>query len=130
MQPSCKQGYFPNNLLGDLCESSKIILGVQCDASSVTQLSMRPFEILACGGFHLTQYTKATENWFENGKHLITSKSPEETIDIVKYFLNPIHESERNRIRIHGMEYVRNEHTYYKRVKNIILPYIEKMGGF
>jgi spore maturation protein CgeB len=124
------KGYFPNNLLGDLCESSKIILGVQCDGSSETQISMRPFEVLACGGFHLTQYTKATENIFENGKHLYMSNSINETCEIAKYFLNSKHENERNRIRMCGMDYVRSEHTYLSRVKNIILPFVNKMGGF
>lgn len=119
-------GYFPNNRLGDLCASSKVILGVQCDDSSITQTSMRPFEILSCGGFHLTQWTKATCNLFDDGKHLLTTKSLEETIEILKYYLDPKHDSERLRIAKNGFEYVRKYHTYKHRVIEDIMPIIGK----
>jgi len=122
------KGYFGNNLLGDLCESSKIILGVQCDNTSISQISMRPFEVLACGGFHLTQWTKAKIGLYADGQHLLTSKSKEETEEIIKYYLN--HEDERNKIRTHGMEFVRQNHTYYHRINDVILPHIKKLGGF
>lgn len=120
---SLYKGFHPNQDIPDICASSKIILGVQCDNSSATQQSMRSFEVLASGGFHLTQWTKSMDYWFENGKHLVTVKNSEEAYEKMKYYLK--HENERNKIAQQGMEYVRNNHTYEHRIRESILPNIE-----
>lgn len=120
------RGYLVNHKLPDLCYSSKIILGVQCDNSDhkfATQTAMRPFEVLSCGGFHLTQYTNGTNNIFENFKHLVMSNNKEETKELIKYYLN--NENERNKIRWNGYQFVRNYHTYKQRVKYDILPIVK-----
>lgn len=117
------KGFHPNEDIPDICASSKIVLGVQCDDSSKTQQSLRAFEILASGGFHLTQWTKSMDYWFKNGVHLVTVKNPEEAYERMKYYLK--HESERNKIAQQGYEYVRANHTYIHRIKESILPNIE-----
>lgn len=115
-------GILSNNELPDLCASSKIILGVQCDDSSITQTAMRPYEILGCGGFHLTQWTKATASIFEDGKHLITAKTKEEALSKIKYYIE--HPIERLKIAKAGQDYVYKYHTYKLRVLKDILPII------
>ena len=118
--PLLYKGFHPNDDIPDISASAKIVLGVQCSDTSKTQQSMRSFEILASGGFHLTQWTPSMDYYFENGKHLVTVKSPNEAYEKMKYYLK--HEDERIRISQQGMEYVRNNHTYERRVKESILP--------
>lgn len=113
------KGFHPNEDIPDICASSKIVLGIQCTCSSVTQQSMRSFEILSSGGFHLTQWSPSMDYWFENGKHLVTVKSKEEAYEKIKYYLK--HDIERNKIAQQGYDYVRNNHTYVHRIKEAIL---------
>lgn len=113
-------GYFPNGQLPSLCTSTKIILGVQCDGSSMTQTSMRPYEVLGCRGFHLTQWTKATVNIFKENEHLVTARTKEEALEKIKYYMK--HPAYRNKIARQGQEYVYNNHTYKHRVRDDIFP--------
>ena len=118
--PSYYCGYFPNGRLPDLCASAKIILGVQCDDTSKTQTSMRPYEVLGCRGFHLTQWTKATANIFKDGQHLVTAQTKQEALKKIKYYI--AHPSERTKIGIQGQAFVYKYHTYKRRVTDIIIP--------
>lgn len=113
-------GYFPNGQLPSLCTSAKILLGIQCDGTSLTQTSMRPYEVLGCRGFHLTQWTKATANLFKDNEHLITARTKEEALDKIKYYMK--HPAYRNKIARQGQEFVYNNHTYKHRVKDDIFP--------
>lgn len=116
-------GYFPNHDLPDLCASAKIILGVQCDDTSVTQTSMRPYEVLGCRGFHLTQWTKATENIFgASGKHLVTARTKEDALDKIRFYVD--RPEERARVAESGQQFVYSEHTYQVRFEESIKPYL------
>lgn len=98
--------------------SSKIILGVHSVDNSPTMMSMRTFEILGCGAFFLTQWTPAIENLFENHIHLVWSKSPEETLHLVDYYLsNP---EARERIARQGQAEVYKKHTYNHRAQDML----------
>ncbi|MDY7223910.1 CgeB family protein [Halalkalibacterium halodurans] len=114
------EGYLPNSHLPSLCASAKIVLGIQCDDSSFTQTSMRPYEVLGCHGFHLTQKTKATTKIFKDGEHLVTAGSKEEAIEKILYYLE--RPQERQRIARQGQDFVYRYHTYEQRVKEIMLP--------
>ena len=71
------------------------------------QLSQRTYEILASQGCLLTIDTPAIRKRFSNGKDLLTTSSPEQTVDIVKYYLdNP---GECTRIGRSGQNNVLNE---------------------
>lgn len=60
-------GLLPYEYLPAVYSSAKIILGINCDDSSKTQTSMRPYEALACGGgLYLGHYTKAQEYLFKD----------------------------------------------------------------
>jgi len=98
--------------------SAKIILGVHSITDSRTMQSMRTFEILGCCGFFLTQFTKAIEAMFINHKHLVWSSSYEETSDLMNFYLN--NASAREKIAKNGQKYVYENHTYEKRVADII----------
>lgn len=95
--------------------SAKIVLGVHWDNSSQTQSSIRTYEVLGSGAFYLTMHTPAHEHLFENGRHLVWSKSPEETVDLVRYYL--AHPEERERIAAQGQQLVYEKHTYDVRAR-------------
>ena len=94
--------------------SSKVILGLQ---NYDNQLTQRTYEILASGGFLLTNNTKAINNMFKSKKQLITTSSQEETLNLVKYYLN--NEAERVKISNCGREYI-SDYTYKEKAKYII----------
>ena len=69
----------------DVYSSAKIVLGFQ---NTYTELTSRTFEVLAAQGFLLAPRTPAIEETFIPGKHIACSASPEETLELIDYFLN------------------------------------------
>ncbi|WP_300299972.1 CgeB family protein [Anaerosolibacter sp.] len=94
--------------------SAKIVLGIQSVNTSSTQTSVRTYEILGTGAFHITCYTPSHENIFNNHEHLVWSNSQKETIDLVDYYLK--HDKEREQIAEQGQEEVLSKHTYAHRL--------------
>jgi spore maturation protein CgeB len=99
-----------------LYNSSKIALGLHSIINSPTMMSMRTAEVLGCGTFYLSQYALALETNFIKGVHLEWSNSPEETLDLVKYYLE--HEEEREKIAKCGQEKIYKDFNYQKLVFN------------
>ncbi|GBF32456.1 hypothetical protein DCCM_0652 [Desulfocucumis palustris] len=110
-------GYLPYEMLPAAYSSAKIVLGLHSVDSSPTMMSMRTFEALGCGTFHLSQWTPAIENLFINHRHLVWSKSAEETLELVKYYLP--RGDLRERIARAGQEEVYKKHTYPARAKEM-----------
>ena len=81
-------------------------------------INMRNFEVMATGSFLLTNWIPTIEELFEDGKHLVLYRSPEEMIDKAKYYL--AHDEERQKIAQAGYEHVMANHTIQHRV-NVIL---------
>lgn len=111
-------GLLPYEQLPAVYSSAKIVLGMHCDDTSRTQTSMRTFEVLGCGAFYLTHYTKAHENLFSNGKHLVWSRSAAETVSYVDYYLR--NQEERQKIALEGQKKVYTEHTYTDRAEHLL----------
>lgn len=111
-------GVLPYEELPALYSSAKICLGLHCDSSSKTQSSMRTYEVLGCGGFYLTQYTLAHRELFEYKKHLVWSRSEQDVLNMVNYYLK--NDSERNEIAQSGQKFVYNKHTYQQRAKKVL----------
>lgn len=81
--------------------------------TSPTQTSVRTFEIMGTGGFYLTCYTSSHENLFKNHEHLVWSASPEQTVELIDYYLK--HDDERTAIASKGQAEIFGKHTYYHR---------------
>lgn len=101
----------------NIYSSAKIVLGIESVNTSLTQTSVRAYEIMGCKSFHLTCYTPAHEKLFNNHEHLVWSKSPEETLSLVKYYLE--HDNEREAIANNGYKEVLSKHTYYHRLNQL-----------
>ncbi len=83
-----------------------------------TGLSQRIWDVLACGGFLLTNYQAEIPEYFEVGKDLETYESMEELEEKVQYYLT--HEEERMEIAINGYEKTAASHTYEMRLAQMI----------
>ena len=106
------RGSLPFNDTNDVYNSAKIIIGIQNDKEMLTS---RTFEVLSSGGFLITSNTPAVKKFFTNGQHLVMSNSPEETRELVDYFLT--HDGERIKIASSGQQEVYSKHTYRHRVE-------------
>lgn len=111
-------GYLGYELMRTAYSSAKIVLGIHSVDTSPTMMSMRTYEVLGCGAFFLTQWTPSIERYFRNHVHLVWSKSPEETIELVDYYL--AHPEEREKIARGGQKEVYTNHTYLHRAKDIL----------
>jgi spore maturation protein CgeB len=120
-------GYCPYKETASAYSSAKIVLGIQSVDTSPTQTSCRTFEILGSGAFYLTSYTPSHERLFENHKHLVWSKSPEETVELVKYYL--VHDEERERIARSGQAYVYEHHSYVHRAREFLDTLTPRLKG-
>lgn len=116
--PQVYGGILPYELLPDVYSSAKIVLGMNCDDSSKTQTSMRPFEVLACGGgIYLSHYTKAQEYLFKD--NIFQVHNAHETQLMVQRILR-MPEHKRRQIAKKAQANVYAKHTYSARAWQIV----------
>lgn len=116
--PQFYGGYLPSEELSTICASVPIIIGLHSVLNSRTMLSMRTFEVLGCGGFHLSQWTPGVQYYFGNHQHLVWSKSRKETLDLVDFYLR--RPGLRQKIAWQGQHEVLAKHTYHQRVHAVL----------
>ncbi|EHQ87542.1 CgeB family protein [Desulfosporosinus youngiae] len=124
LEPNVYQGYLPYDRLPSAYSSAKIVLGLHSVIDSLTMMSMRTFETLGCGAFFLTHWTPALENYFKNHVHLVWSRHPDETLELVRFYLN--REDLRQKIARQGQEEVYRNHTYQHRIQSVY-EYLQKL---
>lgn len=96
---------------------SKINLNMTAKAIR-TGLPLRIFDILACGGFLLTNYQAELADYFSIGTDLDCYCSEEELLAKIEYYLS--HEKERQEIAHNGLETIQKYHTYPERLLTMI----------
>ncbi|GAA4706938.1 glycosyltransferase family protein [Brevibacillus fulvus] len=112
------QGSLPFTETPKVYNSAKISISVQtCN----DQLSNRTFDILASGGFLLTSDTPCVREKLTPGVHCVVSSSPQETIELIQYYL--AHPDERAEIANAGRKYA-IEHFAYQKTLTTIWPTI------
>ena len=110
--------WLPHREAPAVYNSAKIVLGLQNEFDFETNLTMRTCEVLGAGGFLLTSRTRAVERFFEHKQHLVMSSSPEETRELVAYYL--AHPEERAEIAAAGEALVSSQHTYGHRALDLL----------
>lgn len=80
-------------------------------------IPQRVLDIMACGGFCLTNYQPEIAAYFENGKELVMYSEPEEINELIAYYLQ--HEEERKEIALAGERRVRQEFDMGKKLKQM-----------
>ncbi|MCR5208609.1 MAG: DUF3880 domain-containing protein [Lachnospiraceae bacterium] len=96
---------------------SKINLNITMRPIS-SGLSLRVFDICACGGMLLTNYQEELPEMYEPGVEVEMYSSPEELHDKVMYYLE--HDSERQRIARRGYEKTVSAHRWDLRIREMI----------
>jgi len=96
---------------------SKINLNIT-SRSIESGIPQRVWDIMAAGGFCLTNYQTEIEEYFEIGKDIEVYHDLDELERKVDYYLT--HEEERKRIAQSGYEKVCAEHNYSKRLQGVL----------
>lgn len=109
------RGQLPYQETNHVYSSAKVVLGFQ---NTTTELTSRTIEVLGARGFLLAPVTPAILETFIPGKHLAVSRSEDETLRLVDYYL--AHEDERIKISSMGQAEVYSFHTYSQRAEKIL----------
>jgi spore maturation protein CgeB len=88
---------------------SKINLNISL-RSIHSGIPLRVLDIMACGGFVLSNWQPEIAEYFEEGVDLVTFGSVEDCLDKISYYLE--HEEERRRIALRGRSKVNKEFSY------------------
>ena len=111
--------------LSSLYASVKIninIFHVQC----VTAPNPRVYDVLASGGFLMTTDAPGLADEFELGKDLIVFRSPEELVELARYYLE--HPKEREEIAMHGRRSALASCGYHDRMQNFLTSKTQSAG--
>lgn len=100
----------------EIFNQSKIVFNV----SARGELNMRHFEALGAGAFLLTDNIPLSENVFTEGVHFAGYSNMDEMIEKAKYYLDPAHEEEREKIAHQGHLEAASRHTYMHRTLTIL----------
>lgn len=98
------------DVLTKVYKESKINLNVTLHCIE-TGIPQRVFDIMAAGGFLLTNYQEEIEEFFVPGEDLAVYHNEQELEELVEYYLN--HEAEREQIAKNGQKKVLDNHGYH-----------------
>ncbi len=96
------------------CEININLFHLQCEHS----LNPRVYDVMACGGFLLSEYTPAFEDTFRIGEDLDVYRTPGELKEKVEFYL--AHPECRKEIARCGQRAVLEGHTYKHRLRRIV----------
>ncbi len=97
--------------------SSKINLNITL-RSIKTGIPLRALDIMGSGGFLLTNFQPELVNFFEPDVDFVFYNDYQDLLEKADYYLS--HEKEREEIAANGFERVCREHTYEKRIKEML----------
>ena len=97
--------------------SSRINLNITL-RSIESGIPLRIFDIMSVGGFVLSNWQPEIQELFEEGKEVVTFKTPEEMLEKADYYLN--HEEERLKIAVNGYRKVKECYTFEHQLQKII----------
>lgn len=83
-----------------------------------TGIPLRVLDVLACGGFLISNYQEELGQYFRLGEELVVYQNVEELPELVAYYLD--HADERSQIAERGRERIMKDFTYTEALSNII----------
>ncbi|RJP21098.1 MAG: glycosyltransferase family 1 protein [Candidatus Omnitrophota bacterium] len=84
----------------------------------INSANPRVYDVLAAGGFLLSEYRPILEEEFRLNEHLVCFRTPEELREKARYYLE--HEEEREAIARAGQRFVLEHATYRQRVQTML----------
>jgi len=106
-----------NDFFSIVCQTTKIIVGIDAHPEIEQSQSARLYRVLCAGGFYLTNNTKGLTDSFKDGVHLVIYKNKEDLIEKLIYYLT--HDEERAKIAKAGQLEVM-KHTWEIRLKEMM----------
>ncbi|MGQ9756316.1 MAG: CgeB family protein, partial [Desulfotomaculales bacterium] len=100
-----------------LYQVASIIIDIP-SAQLLTAVNQRVFDVLAAGGFVLTNYQRDLEKFFEVGREIVCYRTPNELLKLVRHFLS--HPEERKEVANAGRARVLRDHTYKERAEELL----------
>lgn len=102
--------------LSKIYSSSKINIDIPKDYNN--SISYRSFEIMASGGFLISQKNNELITKFENGKEIEIYETDDELIDKIKFYLSNLNIAQY--IAVNGKKNTVSNHSFYDRLKNML----------
>lgn len=101
----------------EIFKSSRINLNISLKIIR-TGIPLRVFDVLACGGFLLTNFQAEMPEYFTLGEDFAVYESVEDLYAKTDFYLR--HDTERERIARHGFETVSNNYTFRHQLEKIL----------
>lgn len=94
------------------------LINLNTTAKSIRSgIPLRLWDIMASGGFVLSNFQAELTEYFELGTHLDIYGSMEELLDKCNYYLT--HDKQRREIAANGLEEIKKKHTYDIRIEKL-----------
>jgi hypothetical protein len=102
-----------------VCSSTKIMLGINpTKGSNGNFISDRLWMVMLAGAFHLGQRSRPIDELLVEGRHVAWYDDEASCLEKCEYYLT--HSDQRDEIKLEGERYVRANHTYDQRIKNVL----------
>jgi spore maturation protein CgeB len=102
----------------DVLFKSRITLNSHVDVAGGYAGNLRLFEATGSGALLITDWKKNLHEMFEAGKEILAYRTADECRDLVEYYLS--HDAERQAIAQAGQRRTLREHTYYRRMQELV----------
>jgi len=103
--------------LAEVYANSKIVLNITME-QGLSSMNYRVLEVLASGGFLLTDYKKDTAEYFESDKELVFYENSDDLIGKISKYLN--NKELRDEIAFNGKNIVLKYHSFKKRASEML----------
>lgn len=110
---NCRGGADSNTMMPKIIKCSKINLNLT-NRPIKTGLPLRIFDLMACGGFVLSNYQAEIPEIFVPGEDIVVYDSIPDMLQKIDYYLE--HDEERSTIAKNGYEKVKRLHSYDERI--------------
>ena len=110
---NCRGGADSNTMMPQIIKCSKINLNLT-NRPIKTGLPLRIFDLMACGGFVLSNYQAEIPELFTPGEDIAVYDSIPDMLDKIDYYLT--HDDERRQIAENGYRKVKTLHSYDERI--------------
>jgi spore maturation protein CgeB len=102
----------------EIMKASQMTLNCHIDVAESYANNQRLFEATGVGTLLVTDMKQNLHEMFEPGKEVVTYRTPEECVEVIKYYLEHVDEGEA--IARAGRERTLREHTYHRRMQELI----------
>lgn len=101
-----------------ILRDSRMTLNHHIDISESYGNNMRLYEATGVGTLLMTDWKENLHEMFEPSKEVVAYRTPEECAELIQYYLD--HDDEREAIARAGQARTLREHTYYKRMQELV----------